>query len=257
MPTADILRDATPAGQSARPLSTHAGSSWAPHFAFAELTKGVDDPLLTSVFALRYRVYCVDRRFLPAEDYPDRLESDAFDRMSTHFCAFDRQDRVVGAVRLVRASATSPFPFQQHCHQLFEGVALPPTGQAAEVSRLVIDRHFLRRAGDGPEGIPLEEAQADEAPCERLERRTNKPEIVLGLYRSMYRHSRRTGIRYWYAAMERSLARALMRYQFEFRRIGPETDYFGPVAPYVASLDELEQRLARENPDLLRWFLED
>ena len=252
MPTADTLKDTAPGRRAPPPQSK---SSWAPHFAFAELTLGDDDPLVPSVFALRYRVYCLDRRFLAPSDYPDGLESDAYDRMSTHFCAFDRHDRVVGAVRLVRSSASSPFPFQEHCRDFFDDVSLPPPAQAAEVSRLVIDRHFLRRAGDGPEGIPLGDPPAGAA-AEPLERRTNKPEIVLGLYREMYRHSRRTGIRYWYAAMERSLARALMRYQFEFRRIGPETDYFGPVAPYVASLDDLEGRLARENPDLLRWFLE-
>lgn len=256
MPAADTLNHARPAvlaanGDTRRQDST----SWAPHFGFTELTN-TDTTLLASVFALRYRVYCLDRQFLPAADYPDRLETDVFDAMSTHFCAFDRRDRVVGAVRLVRSSQMSPFPLQEHCHQFFADADLPPSTQTAEVSRLVVDRNFLRRAGDGPDGMPVEDS-SDDAPCERLERRTNKPEIVLGLYRAMYRHSRRTGIRYWYAAMERSLARALMRYQFEFRRIGPETDYFGPVAPYMASLEELERNLAAGNPGLLRWFSED
>lgn len=253
----DTLNHARPAAQAANAdTRCQDSTSWAPHFGFTEL-ESTDAALLTSVFALRYRVYCLDRHFLPAADYPDRLETDVFDPMSTHFCAFDRHDRVVGAVRLVRSSPTSPFPFQEHCRQFFPDADLPPPTQTAEVSRLVVDRNFLRRAGDGPDGMPVGDSSSDDAPCERLERRTNKPEIVLGLYRAMYRHSRRTGIRYWYAAMERSLARALTRYQFDFRRIGPETDYFGPVAPYMASLEELERNLAIGNPELLRWFSED
>lgn len=256
MSIADTPISAGQAAAKIRTLPRQPASSWAPHFAFSEVTPDMADPLMAAVFALRYRVYCLDRGFLPAQDYPDGLESDRFDRHSTHFCAFDRSDRVVGAVRLVRASGAAMFPFQEHCKVLHPGVTLPPATACAEVSRLVIDRNFLRRAGDGPEGIPRD-PPAQSAGAERPERRTQRPEIVLGLYRAMYRYSRRAGIRYWYAAMERSLARALMRYQFEFRRIGPETDYFGPVAPYVASLDELERLLGQENPDLLRWFVED
>jgi N-acyl amino acid synthase of PEP-CTERM/exosortase system len=70
----------------------------------------------------------------------------------------------------------------------------------------------------------------------------------------MYAHSLRNGIRYWYAAMERSLARALVRMNFGFRQIGPATNYYGPVAPYVADLREFERRLGECNPALLAWM---
>ncbi len=256
MSIADTPISAGPATASApRAFPRQPSLSWAPHFAFCRVPADITDPLLAAVFSLRYRVYCLDRGFLPANDYPDGLEIDKFDRQSTHFCAFDRQERVIGSVRLVRASTATPFPFQEHCEILDTGIVLPPPAECAEVSRLVIDRHFLRRANDGPEGMPI--APPEGSPERVPERRTQRPEIVLGLYREMYRYSRQNGIRYWYAAMERSLARALMRFQFEFRPIGPETDYFGPVAPYIASLDELERHLGQENPDLLRWFLED
>ena len=70
----------------------------------------------------------------------------------------------------------------------------------------------------------------------------------------MYRYSVDHGIRYWYAAMERSLVRALSRFEFIFNPIGLETDYYGPVAPYLADLRELERRLDVSNPDLMAWF---
>jgi N-acyl amino acid synthase of PEP-CTERM/exosortase system len=84
--------------------------------------------------------------------------------------------------------------------------------------------------------------------------REDSPLILLSLYREMYEYSLENGIRYWYAAMERSLARALTRMGFSFRQIGPATDYYGPVAPYVADLRELETRLGEFNPGLLAWM---
>lgn len=84
--------------------------------------------------------------------------------------------------------------------------------------------------------------------------RNNTPQILLSLYRQMYAFSLNNGIRYWYAAMERSLARVLTRMNFGFRQVGPPTDYYGPVAPYLADLRELEARVGKSNPALLAWM---
>ena len=70
----------------------------------------------------------------------------------------------------------------------------------------------------------------------------------------MYIYSINNGIRYWYAAMERSLARALTRMNFAFNQVGPQTDYYGPVAPYMADLRELETRVGASDPALLAWM---
>jgi N-acyl amino acid synthase of PEP-CTERM/exosortase system len=70
----------------------------------------------------------------------------------------------------------------------------------------------------------------------------------------MYAYSLQHGIRYWYAAMERALARMLVRMNFGFQQVGPAIDYYGPVAPYVADLRVLESQLGRLNPPLLAWM---
>jgi N-acyl amino acid synthase of PEP-CTERM/exosortase system len=241
----DVFVEASP---SSRPVGSRSSN-----FTFREVRRGTRDPVLQAIFALRYQVYCIERRFLPAEDYPDGRETDEFDRHSSHFCAIDSRDTVIGAVRLVRPPITEPFPFQRRCGDLFDGIKVPPPESSAEVSRLVVSRNFRHRAGDLPEGMTDIEAQ-QKASSYASERRSSRPEIVLGLYRALYQYSRREGIRYWYAAMEQSLARALMRFNFEFNRIGPEADYFGPVAPYLASLEDLERRVGHVSEDLLRWF---
>jgi hypothetical protein len=57
--------------------------------------------------------------------------------------------------------------------------------------------------------------------------------------------------------MEKSLARALARYEFIFTPIGLETDYFGRVTPYMIDLRELEARVGALNPVLMDWLRED
>ena len=49
-------------------------------FLPAPLTMRPD--LLAQSYRLRYQVYCLERKFLPAEDYPAGLELDEFDSHS-------------------------------------------------------------------------------------------------------------------------------------------------------------------------------
>lgn len=191
-----------------------------------------DKALMEGLYELRFQVYCLECGFLDANDYPLGLETDEHDQGAAHFGVYDRANALAGCVRLVRPDAIGTFPFQNHCISLLDGVHVPPAARSAEISRLMV-REDLRRLTDG---------------------RQPSPHILLSLYREMYTHSVNNGIRYWYAAIERALARTLNRLHFSFRQIGPVTDYHGPVAPYVADLRELEDQLERHAPTLLAWM---
>ena len=78
----------------------------------------------------------------------------------------------------------------------------------------------------------------------------------MSLYRQIFSYSRANGIRYWYAAMERPLARTLALANITFEPIGPQADYYGPVSPYLADLKETEAHLSRHQPDFLDWLKE-
>jgi hypothetical protein len=54
--------------------------------------------------------------------------------------------------------------------------------------------------------------------------------------------------------MESSLWRLLSRFAFEFRPVGPEVDYYGPVTPYLADIQELEQVVFNRRPEIFREF---
>lgn len=199
---------------------------------------------------LRFQVYCLECNYLSPDDYPDGMESDEHDDDAAHFYAYDEYDDLVGYVRLVKADARDRFPLHDHC-DLFCDQALPPPGTAVEISRLMVRSDFRRRKVDGLAGVTAQQNTAALAG----ERRQESPQVLLALYRQMYAYSREKGIRHWYAAMERPLARSLQRYNFGFRAVGPSTDYYGMVTPYVADLRELEQQVGERRPELMDWML--
>jgi N-acyl amino acid synthase of PEP-CTERM/exosortase system len=217
-------------------------------------TSGRIHPLHAQAFRrateLRFQVYCLEYNFLSAGDYPDGVETDEHDEHAAHFYAFNAQEELVGYVRLVRPDAEGMFPLQRECALFPEGLALPAAGQAAEISRLMVRSDYRRRRGDRLSGVTAEQNRAAFAG----DRRHQAPQILLNLYRQMYAYSRENGLRHWYAAMERPLARSLLRLNFAFRTIGHETDYYGPVSPYLADLHELEAQVGQRRPELLAWL---
>lgn len=240
-------------GAGRAPLAADA-AGYAPYFRSCQAHPDRDAALMDQVFGLRFQVYCVECGFLPAADHPGGRERDAHDAHSAHFCAFNLAGELVGYVRLVRAGAAQTFPFQSNCTLEprgggATGVA-PDMAASAEISRLMVRHDYRRRRSDILAGV---EVQAEGA-TPGFEKRRDTPQILLSLYRQMYIYSLQHGIRYWYAAMEPALARVLMRMDFAFVQVGPQADYYGPVAPYLADVRELESRLGSRNPALMAWL---
>lgn len=219
---------------------------------------------MDNIHALRYAVYCKEKRYLDASKYPDGEEYDLYDDYSVHFAAYSDKRELVGTVRLVIPTGDQAFPYEDFCTPL-PGVTLPPKGTSAEVSRLIIPADSREQSD---KGILSFTSTLSKLLFERRKRasvheytrvtpavhQTTSPRILLGLFRKMYRYSKEHGINYWYAAMERPLERMLRRYHFRFRAISEPVDYYGPVTLYLGDLAEIEASLTLHNPELLRWF---
>lgn len=218
--------------------------------------------VLGPALALRFQVYCEECGFLPKECYPQRLESDEFDECATHFYGRDQSGDLVGYVRLVPPDAAGRLPLMRNC--LLDEACLPalPFGDdVCEVSRLMLRHDYRRlRPNEAVEKKPLKVASSNLPSMggnsfpHSGRRRSESQQILLNLYRQMYLWSRRHRVRYWYAAMERPLARSLAAAGFPFRQVGPQADYYGAVSPYLADLVSLEAQLRNRRPDLLEWM---
>lgn len=210
----------------------------------------VPDRNLRRAQELRYQVYCVECNFLSPEDYPDGVETDEHDDDAKHFYAFDTQGELAGYVRVVHPDVDQRFPFQRHCATSDEGVVLPVPCRTVEVSRLMLRCDYRRLTDKGLAGA----APGPQHAGLSGDRREEASQVLLSLYRQLYGYSRANDIDHWYAAMERPLARSLLRLNIAFRAIGPEADYYGPVAPYLANLHEVEAQVGARNPTLLAWL---
>lgn len=183
-----------------------------------------DRALMVSAFKLRYHVYCLECGFENPENYPDEMEQDTYDSSSVHFVAVNDHDKVIGTIRLIRYSQLG-FPLEKHCPVAIKKNDCNPAGMA-EISRLAVDRKW------------------------------RSPEVTLGLWREVYQASKRAGILYWYAAMERKLDRLLRKFHLPFEQVGAMMDYNGSRAPYMGRVDTLERTLALKEPDLYHYFRE-
>lgn len=201
--------------------------------------------LLDMSYRLRYQSFCLERLFFAKDNYPNQLESDLFDRASVHVGVLDADDALVGTARIVMPNEAG-LPMFRYCTLFPEDTTLTdPSNTVVELSRVCLSRPSSRRglgasgdAGPGSRRLP-------HAPG----RPSNDP--FAALIKVVYETTKRMHVTHWVVAVEKALRRRLTRYGLPFRLAGPEVDYFGPVAPYVLSLAELDDVILRhEYPSL-------
>ena len=177
-------------------------------------TRAIDDDprLLEQSYRLRYQVYCVERGFLDPAAYPDGRESDAFDAYAVHLGVVDSRGELAGTARLITSNPLG-FPMFQHCALFPEVRTLhAPHVVAVEVSRVAISRSYARL----------------------------RFEPFLSLVKVMVQGARRTGATHLMGATDAALHRWLTHFGLPYRVSGPSVDYYGPVAPCIMSLAELD-----------------
>jgi N-acyl amino acid synthase of PEP-CTERM/exosortase system len=211
--------------------------------------------LLERSYRLRYQVYCLERKFLPAGNYPDGLEIDRFDRHAIHVGAIDVHGELAGTARVVRPTAIG-LPVFEHCeiypHETAFHAANP---RLVEVGRLSVSRGYRRRSDNLMDGGQAAVAALGSA-YRGVDRRRRHDDVFLTLLKALYQASKRAGATHWLAATEKPLQRMLCQRGFPFHQIGPDGDYFGRVAPYRMDLLEFEAVISTGRFPGLDDFLE-
>lgn len=202
-----------------------------------------DNPVLIGhAQALRFQVYCLERRFEEASCYPDRLEHDEYDLHAIQsLLLFGKEAEPIGTCRLIPCQPNGvKLPFQ---NILESGTVHPedylPLATTAEVSRFLISKSYRLRVSSEDKETIRASRSADlftSLPC-------------LGLVQALLRSSVRAGITHWAAVMEPKLLRMLASLGIHFHSIGSLVSHHGLRQPSYCALEEMLTRLYLERPD--------
>jgi N-acyl amino acid synthase of PEP-CTERM/exosortase system len=189
------------------------------------------------VARLRYRVYCEEFGFEPAEDFPDRLETDRFDDHSLHCIITHRgSGETAGCVRLICATETHSLPLEVHCQGSVYVDYLEPLGlerhRVCEVSRLAVDPAFRRRPGERHTRL----GEFDAMDCCHLEQRTFSLISMAGVL-AAFAMSSLTDRTQIFTMMEENLPRLLRRAGILMQRAGNDVEYHGQRSAYFITTE--------------------
>src|SRR5260370_2326851 len=158
-------------------MTTHANGRFGDGSSGHFQARPLDDlpELLEKSYRLRYHVYCLERRFLRADDYPQGLETDEFDRHSIHVGVVDARGELAGTARIVKASELG-LPLFRHCTTFPHQTAIDQTNpRIVEIGRLAVGRSYPRRAADDSYGVTnpsqIRGGGEKDAPAKRPRRR--------------------------------------------------------------------------------------
>ncbi len=217
------------------------------------------DDLREKTYRLRYQVYVEEFGFEKSEDHPGGRETDDYEAYSIHFAALDHEDDVVGTIRLILQSDEG-FPMEHAVAIRFPGEK-PPPEKIAEISRLAVSQVYRRRREDGQYGVEsyLKKSEGgvipDKGPVPDDYKKRKTPVIVMGLYQAMYHESKRLGLTHWYMITEEKVSNTFKRFGFLFYPIGEPVEYHGLRTPYLGVISDMENKVMRENPFLMKLVL--
>lgn len=238
---------------------------------------------LRKIYRLRYKVFCLEWGFEKFENYPDEMVTDIYDTNSVHFAVKDSErQKIIGAIMLI-LNSNEGFPTEKYCELDIDNKDIPRDG-LAEISRLVIHRDFRRRAEDKYIYGPDEDRRIIGSFSDTLNNRAQKPyfrraedrgrspnrrapefptdqrrrhEVLVSLYKELYRESKLRNITHWYAVMTKGVVNLLDRLGLKFIEIGDPVDFNGIRTPYLGVIEKIEQELESSNPALFQEFTKD
>ena len=204
-----------------------------------------DSPaLVETAHALRFQVYCLERKFENAEEHPDGLEIDIYDYHAIQGVLFNRLTQgAIGSVRVIqtRTGISNSLPIEKLLRpgslDLSDYVDL---SQTIEISRFAISKEFRRRNSD--------EIDAPLA-CANAAREIHLS--FLSLLQFVLRECIKQDVMFWTAVMEPKLLRLLARIGICYTPIGPLVEHHGIRQPCYCYVPDMLENARRAHP---QWW---
>lgn len=223
---------------------------------YFDVALAVSEEQKKDVYHLRHSVYCEEFKYEPADRFPNKEESDGFDKDSLHCLITHKSSNTpAGCVRMVKTSDNldnNTLPFEMYCKDSLDTQTIEDMHLArntmCEISRLAVDGPFRRRLGETVTRF----GKIDSIDCTRQEMRTFSMIAVAGFLSATALTSltNRSDV---FAMMEPFLPRLLKRSGIVFQRVGSDIDYHGLRAPYFI---KTESALENMRTDLLELYEE-
>ena len=206
---------------------------------------------LNSVYRVRYRVYCEEFQYEPADACPNQLETDEFDVHSRHCVVVHKATGMpAGCARLVLADEQRLMPMERHCASAIDQQLLRSfdgrRDTVCEFSRLGVDGAFRRRPGE-------RESRFGEISALEFSSREQRtfPLVAMATILSALALSELIGRPHCFAMMEPFLPRLLRRSGLLARPAGQDTEYHGVRSPFYW---ETRERVSTLEPEFKEFY---
>jgi len=218
------------------------------HDLFFETRAANTPALIITAHALRFQVYCLERKFEKTEEHAGGIEVDAYDTHSAHGLLFYRlTGEALGTVRIIspnNGSTQDNLPMINILRDSNIDLAgYLPIERTVEVSRFAISKELRRRLTD------RYNSTGNAAPRSRVERERQGNLACLSLFQFIVRQSLALGATHWAAVMEVKLLRMFASMGIHFQPIGPMVLHHGLRQPSFGSISEVLQSIKREHYD--------
>jgi N-acyl amino acid synthase of PEP-CTERM/exosortase system len=187
---------------------------------------------MEKIYGIRYRVYCEEFGYEPADHFPNKQETDSFDVHSVHALVTHKSSgRAAGCVRAVEVSADTQMPMEVYCSDSLDAALMKSLaadrGTICEISRLAVDAAFRRRPGENISRF----GEITSLDCTKREQRTFSL-IAVATLLAGFAIADLLGRPNTFAMMEPFLPRLLGRSGMKGIRVGEDTNYHGVRAGY-------------------------
>jgi N-acyl amino acid synthase of PEP-CTERM/exosortase system len=182
-------------------------------------------------YHLRYKIYCVEKRYENPEAYPDLQECDANDVHAAHFIIRSRDSAMwLGAMRLI-VGQPAVLPITTLATIEAQAIDRLTNKITAEASRLCVLPAQLNR-----QRSQLGSSISSVGSTDRSNRSSDifhASWVSLTLIRAARRYCLDHGIRYCFFFAANSLAQMLTRVGMEIHAIGPAVEHRGLRRPHI------------------------
>lgn len=180
------------------------------------------DDLVVKSYNFRYQMYCMHDKLLDFKNYSDNKEYDEYDKCSVHVIAIDKDNNIVGMLRLIKHSdLTFPTIKEFDLYKIIEGIDL---NKVVEVSRIIV------------------------APDYR------KTFLLIDLLKTAAHYSKKKNIEYWTGCVEIWFYKSLTKLFGHIELVAEPKYCFNAMNyPFIFKLSDLRKNLWKNN--LFLYFL--